>query len=130
MPKARKRQRSGGNSSPSSIQFANKKPPQSVVIPQDEPVEPEGETVLISKAKPIVIESTFNVIKRIISSINLKASPIIRLSRISTKKLTVTCLNVEDKQKVISELRKAEIAFHSFAEPSEKPMLFIVKGLD
>lgn len=85
---------------------------------------------LTSKLKPIIIESTYSVVKRIIAETEISKETTIRLNKHNVNKLSVTCVNLEDKTKLLDSLLKAKIQFFTYSEKADKPTIFLLRGID
>jgi hypothetical protein len=78
------------------------------------------------KVKPIFINSNILVVKNVISSIQLSSRTICKVR--GSQSTQVSCLNIEDKKKLILKLKSQSLGYHTFTDPSEKPRCFVLKG--
>lgn len=77
-------------------------------------------------AKPIFVSANFQVTKNALLNLTLKSKPVFRIR--SASQTQVSCQDAGDKQRVVEALKVHNIAFHTFAEPADKPLRFILKG--
>ena len=90
------------------------------------------------KAKPIIIESTKEITVVKIKSIvdKLKLQSYYRLKKAADNKITVLTNTSDDKTVILDEFKRINsntseenfIKFHTYTEPSEKKMIFVLKG--
>ena len=78
------------------------------------------------KVKPIFIEESFQVVRGILDKIKLSTRPLCKIKE--NKSIQVSCFNLDDKKKIIDNLKKKLIGFNTFTESSEKNQCYILKG--
>lgn len=76
--------------------------------------------------KPIFVNNNFNVVNNFINALTLTKLP--QLKILYNNKTQVTCFNVADKAKIIEELIVKKLPFHTFTEPTDKDVIFLLKG--
>lgn len=87
-----------------------------------------GEIPSPSKPKPIHIDSPYSVVKRIITdSVISKETAVIQDRRVINR-VSVKCVTVIDKFKLIENLKSANIQFFSYNEKSENTSIFQLNG--
>lgn len=79
--------------------------------------------------KPVFIETAINVVKNKLSSFNLKEPPTLKILN-KNKTIQVNCSSLEDKNKLMEGLKTQQFRFYTFSEPNDKPMIYVLKGMD
>jgi hypothetical protein len=102
-----------------------KKPKTSEAVKQPETSQQQT-TTSKRAAKPIFVAANFQVTKNALLNLTLKSNPVFRIR--SASQTQVSCQDSSDKQRVAEALKAHNIAFHTFAEPADKPLRFILKG--
>ena len=78
----------------------------------------------IHNSKPI--NSNFQVVNNLLNSLKFTNHPVCKLRR--SDSVQITCFCAEDKKKLINKLKAQQIAFHTFTDPIDKPIYFLLKG--
>lgn len=76
--------------------------------------------------KPIFVVAKCQDTKNALLNLTLIAKPVFKIR--SANQTQVICQSASDKQRVLEALKARSIAFHTFAEPGDKPLRFILKG--
>lgn len=76
--------------------------------------------------KPIFVNNSFQVVNNFINGLTLTKLPLLKI--LSNRKIQVTCFSAADKAKVIEELNVKLLPFHTFTEPADKNVIFLLKG--
>lgn len=92
---------------------------------KSQPTDPTGSHNL-KMVKPIFIEKPFTEVKTIVDRLQLNKATKIKILRGTTE---VICTSIEEKSKLIAELKTIEKLNHyTFSEPQNKPLVFALKG--
>lgn len=105
-----------------------KKPKTNEAAKQPERSQQVTKTTTSSEraTKPIFVAANFQVTKNALLNLTLNTKPLFRIR--SASQTQVSCQDVSDKQRVVEALKAHSIAFHTFAEPADKPLRFVLKG--
>lgn len=89
---------------------------------------PDLKNPVINKVlpKPVFVESNHNVVANHINGLTLKCRPLLKI--INSTKIQIQCDSNEDKKILVQSLKDKQFSFHTFTEPNEKPLVFLLKG--
>ena len=78
------------------------------------------------KPKPVFVDSNYATINNVLTSLGLIERP--KLKLINANKMQINCAT--DTDKGIEELKTKKFSFYTFTEPSQKPLILVLKGID
>jgi hypothetical protein len=76
--------------------------------------------------KPIFISANIQVIKNVLHSSQLSCQPLCKVR--NSNSTQVSCFSSDDKKMLISKLQSHQIGYHTFTDPSDKPVYYLLKG--
>lgn len=89
--------------------------------------QPQAVTSQVKTAfKPIFIHLSYKEIKSALSKITFKEAPVWKIQSANTTQVRVN--TIEDKNKIIKQLKANRIGYYTFTEKAEKSSSFVLKG--
>lgn len=88
----------------------------------------QQEQVTSSGAKPVFVNSTYEVIINKLSSFGLNEKPKIKIMD-RNQKVQIICATIKDKSTLIEKLKEQQFSYYTFSEPNQKSMIYVLKGL-
>lgn len=76
--------------------------------------------------KPIFVDNNFLVVNNFVNGLTLTKKPLLKI--LHNNRVQISCFNVDDKAKVMDDLKAKHLRFHTFTEPSERDALLLLKG--
>lgn len=80
-----------------------------------------------SAIKPVLVNSNYKVVMATVKNIKFSEQPKLKILSNNTK-IQVSCTNIEDKKKLIENLKDKQFRFFTYTEPTAKPIIYVLKG--
>lgn len=78
------------------------------------------------RPKPVFVNSGIVALKNSLVNVSFSSQPLLKM--INSTKTQVSCASSEDKTKLIEKLKAVQFYFHTFTEPHQKALMFVLKG--
>lgn len=78
-----------------------------------------------AKPKPIIVEAGLIALNSFLTPLILSKKPLMKV--MGTNKTQILSENNDDKAKIITKLKEQQFAFFTYSEPTQKPLIFVLK---